>query len=212
MRLIGLTGSMGSGKSTVAGMLKKLGADVVDSDQLAREVVCPGERAYREIIGYFGDGLLQPDGTINRKKLAQIVFQNEDALAFLNEKTHRDIGILKTRLFKELYTRNQDCVIVYVVPLLFEKKMQNEFQKTILVRIDKKLQLDRLVKQRGFSEEEVLARLRHQMPQEEKMSLADLLIDNNGTLEETGKTVSEIFPEIENLPHIPPESLPFHHL
>jgi len=211
MRYIGLTGGMGCGKSTVAKIIEDLGAIIIDADFLAREVVKPGEIAYLEIVDNFGAAILNPDKSLNRKKLSQIVFNDLDSLTFLNKTTHSQIHHLRDKILKDIYEKFPDSFVVYVVPLLFENNMQKYFQKTVLVSLDSDAQLSRLVNLRGFTKEDVLLRLKQQMPQKQKFLLADLIINNNNEIEETKNEVKKVFEILVKLPQIDLKDIPLGH-
>ncbi len=183
--IIGLTGSIATGKSTVANMIKELGIPVIDADKIAREVVEPGEPAYEQIVNQFGQGILFPDGTLDRKKLGSIVFQNKEKREQLNRIVHPAIR-KKMDAQKNDYLQRGFKTVVMDIPLLFEgKRNQNEFDKILLVAVSEEVQLKRLLERDKMGEEDARNRIRSQMPIKEKIPLADAVIWNNGTLEET---------------------------
>lgn len=183
--IIGLTGSIATGKSTVANMIKELGIPVIDADKIAREVVEPGEPAYEQIVNQFGQGILFPDGTLDRKKLGSIVFQNKEKREQLNCIVHPAIR-KKMDAQKNDYLQRGFKTVVMDIPLLFEgKRNQNEFDKILLVAVSEEVQLKRLLERDKMGEEDARNRIRSQMPIKEKIPLADAVIWNNGTLEET---------------------------
>jgi dephospho-CoA kinase len=196
LRIIGLTGNIGSGKSTAADYFQALGAKIISADQLARDVVSVNQPAYLEIVQQFGKEILQPDLSINRKKLADIVFKNEERLNHLNRITHREIRKLKEKLTRTLYKSEPESTVIYDVPLLFENDMQHSFQKTILITINPDIQIDRLVKGRQMNVNDVKARLSHQMPQNEKIALADIVIENNTSTADLKSKIKGTFKEI----------------
>ncbi|WP_374719974.1 dephospho-CoA kinase [Parageobacillus toebii] len=191
---IGLTGGIASGKSTVTKMLRGLGIPVIDADQVARDVVKVGEEAYEQIIKTFGQDILQENGEIDRAKLGAIVFYNEQERKKLNAIVHPAV---RRRMLaeKEAYVQKGAKTIVLDIPLLFESELTHLIDKIIVVYVDDDIQLERLMKRNGFSEEEALARIRSQMPLHEKVKKADAVINNNGTIEETKQQLLRILKE-----------------
>ncbi|PDM41589.1 MULTISPECIES: dephospho-CoA kinase [unclassified Geobacillus] len=191
---IGLTGGIASGKSTVTEMIRGLGIPVIDADQVARDVVKVGEEAYEQIIKTFGQDILQENGEIDRAKLGAIVFYNEQERKKLNAIVHPAV---RRRMLaeKEAYVQKGAKTIVLDIPLLFESELTHLIDKIIVVYVDNDIQLERLMKRNGFSEEEALARIRSQMPLHEKVKKADAVINNNGTIEETKQQLFQILKE-----------------
>ena len=182
--VIGLTGSIATGKSTVASMFSELGIPVIDADKIAREVVEPGEEAYRGVVEAFGDSILLEDRTIDRKRLGEIVFSDETKRKQLNDIVHP--AIRKRMLEKrDAYLKAGERCVVLDIPLLFESKLEHFADKILIVYVDEDIQLRRLMERNGFSKEEALQRIQSQMPVKEKAERADATIDNNGTKEET---------------------------
>ncbi len=191
MRVLAVTGGIGSGKSTVLGMFTELGADTVDADQLAREVVQPGEPALAEIVQAFGDAMLLPDGSLDRARLGALVFSDTDARLRLNAITHPRIH---QRMTEEVDARRRrNGVLVLDIPLLYENGRADIAEAVVVVWVDAKTQLTRLVERDGFSEAEARRRLAAQMPLDEKRALADHVVDNRGSLEETRRQVRDIY-------------------
>jgi len=182
--IIGLTGSIATGKSTVAKMIEEMNIPVIDADKIAREVVEPGENAYEQIVEYFGKDILFPDGTLNRKKLGSIVFQDEEKRNVLNSIVH---PVIRERMDerKEEYLAKGCKTVVLDIPLLFEGNRQNEFDKVLLVAVSEETQLKRLLERDKMGKEDALNRIRSQMPIKDKIPLADAVIYNDGTMEET---------------------------
>lgn len=182
--IIGLTGSIATGKSTVANMIKEMNIPVIDADKVAREVVEPGEKAYEQIVEYFGTEILFPDGTLNRKKLGTIVFQDEEKRNVLNSIVH---PVIRERMDqqKEEYLAKGYNTVVLDIPLLFEGNRQDEFDKVLLVAVTEETQLKRLLERDKMGKEDALNRIRSQMPIKDKIPLADAVIYNDGTIEET---------------------------
>lgn len=184
MRVFGLTGGIGTGKSTVARMFRDEGFAVVDADRIAREVTAPGEPAYKEIVGLFGEGILLPEGFIDRRKLGDIVFADPRKRASLEKITHPAIasGILSalSRLESE-----GDAVAIVEAALIHEKGRGGLFEAVIAVRCEKTVRIRRLMERDGISEEQVLRRIGSQMDAEEKARASEHVIDNSGDLPST---------------------------
>lgn len=189
--VIGLTGSIATGKSTVAKMFRQLGIPVIDADILAREVVEPGEDAYKEVIETFGEDILLDDKTLNRKRLGEIVFTDETKRKQLNGIVHP--AIRKKMLEKrDHFIREGNQCVVLDIPLLFESKLQEFVDKVLVVYADQEIQLQRLMARNEFTEEEAMQRIQSQMPVKEKASLADAVINNNSTKEETYEQLRQL--------------------
>ncbi|MEJ2698132.1 MAG: dephospho-CoA kinase [Desulfuromonadales bacterium] len=202
--ILGLTGSIASGKSTVAEIFRDLGAAVVSADQLAREAVRPGTETLARLAGCFGPQILQADGTLNRKALADIVFADPGAREKLNRITHPAVAVLAEQRLGEL-ARRGERLIVYEAPLLFEAGADKRVDAVLVVRIEEGLQLERLRARDGLGEGAARVRVCAQMSQEEKLARADYVIDNSGSLEETAAQVRELFKRLtESRPDSPP--------
>ena len=196
MRLIGLTGGIASGKTTVAKILERMGVAAVDADMLAREVVAPGEPAYNAIVAEFGPGILNSDLSINRPALAQIVFADPEARRRLESITHPAIGARAAEKLAEL-DRQGMPVALYVAPLLIEAGITSRVDEVWVVYADPQTQLKRLVERDGMTPDEALLRIAAQMPMEEKKEYASIVIDNRGSLEELEQQVREIWKNYE---------------
>jgi dephospho-CoA kinase len=189
--VLGLTGGIASGKSTIADIFRQFGAVVVSADALAREVVRPGSAVLSAIAAHFGRGVLDETGNLNRKAMADLIFKDSDARFVLNRMTHPAIAKLASRKFDEL-KRSGIRLIVYDAPLLFEAKAEKQVDKVLVVTLDREQQLRRLQKRDGISLEQAGERLAAQMPLSEKVARADYLIDNSGSLEEARRQVREL--------------------
>lgn len=189
--IIGLTGGIASGKSTVSNMLKEKGITVVDADVEARLAVETGEPAYLKIVENFGSDILLPDGGIDRPKLGSIIFHNEEKRRVLNEIVHPDVR-RRMNDKKEIAVNRGEKAVVLDIPLLFESRLEYMADKTILVYVDAPVQLSRLMSRNGLSREEAEARIKSQMDLKIKINLANAVIDNNGTIEETKKQLDSI--------------------
>lgn len=189
--IIGLTGGIASGKSTVSNMLKELGIPVIDADEEARLAVEKGEKAYNAIVDHFGEAILMDDGSIDRAKLGAIIFKDEEKRLVLNSIVHPAV---RERMLqkREQYRSNGHHFIVLDIPLLFESRLTAMVDKVIVVYVDDLVQLERLKKRNGFTEEEAQERIASQMPLKDKQKLADAVINNNGTIEETKKQLFSI--------------------
>jgi len=196
MKVIGLTGNIACGKSVVASMLEDLGAKVIDVDDIARKVVEPKETAWHEIVDTFGRGILNPDGTINRKTLGDIIFDNDRKRKMLNDITHPKI-IEKTRETVEEYRKDNVEVVIIEAALIVEKGgLKDLIERLIVVTSDQQSQIDRLIKRNDLTKEEAVSRINSQMPISEKTKHADYIIDNSGTVKETQNQVNQLWQEI----------------
>ncbi|MGA9162461.1 MAG: dephospho-CoA kinase [Actinomycetota bacterium] len=194
MLLVGLTGGIGSGKSTVARMLEEHGAVVFDADVLAREVVEPGTRGHAAVIERFGANVLAPGGELDREALASIVFADPAARRDLEAIVHPEVR----RLFaegSETY-RDSDRVVVFSAPLLVETGMHTAFDVLVVVSATTATQVGRLMRGRGMSEESIRARIDAQAPLEDKAEVADFLVDNEGTIDELEGQVARLWNEL----------------
>lgn len=192
MRIIGLTGGIASGKSSVARILEALGVVVVDADQLAREAVAPGEEAYLSIVAEFGNGILNPDRTINRQALGKVVFADSSARRRLERITHPAIARLAEERLAALRNRGTP-VVVYMTPLLIEAGVASRVDEIWVVYADRETQVARLMLRDGLSRDEALQRLAAQMTMEEKRTYGRIIIDNSGTPEETERQVKDLW-------------------
>lgn len=192
MLLVGLTGNIASGKSTVAQLFSERGATIIDADVLARRAVERGSKAFDAIVRRWGTSVLAPDGHLDRAALRRIVFGNPKELEALNEIVHPEVERLRGERIGEARTRG-DRVVVCDIPLLFEKKMADRFERIVLVDAPRPLRLERLVIDRGLRETEAMDMIAAQMPAELKRARADFVIDNSGTLTELERRVSDVW-------------------
>ncbi|MBJ7910255.1 dephospho-CoA kinase [Bacillus anthracis] len=179
--VIGLTGGIASGKSTVSQMFRELSIPVIDADIIAREVVEKGKPAYNKIAEVFGTEVLQEDGELDRPKLGSVVFYNEEKRLQLNKIVHPAVREEMNRQ-KEMYIKEGMQAVVLDIPLLFESKLTSLVDRVLVVAVKPHTQLERLMKRNNFSEEEATARIQSQMPLEEKVKNADEVINNDGTI------------------------------
>ncbi len=201
MLLIGLTGNIASGKSTVARMLVARGAALVDADELAREAVRVGTPAYDAIVRRWGDDVLSPDGLLDRPALRERVFAEPTELEALNAIVHPEVGRLRDERLAEARARGER-VVVCDIPLLFERNLADEFDHVILVDAPRPVRLERLVRDRGLRETDAMAMIAAQMPAELKRARADFIIDNVGTVAELERTVDAVWVEIGQLAEV----------
>ena len=190
-RVIGLTGGIASGKSTVADLLAERGVPVIDADQIAREVVRPGQPALDEIVATFGRAVLGPDGSLDRKALGRVIFADPQARHRLNTITHPRIAEETRRRIARLAEQGVPLVI-YEAALIVENGLQAGLDGLIVVAVDESTQLARLCTRDGLTVEEAHARLAAQAPLAEKVAAATWVIDNRGTLESTRAQVDDL--------------------
>ena len=190
MLRVGLTGGIGSGKSEVARALVARGAVLIDSDALAREVVEPGTPGLAAVVAEFGPEVLRPDGSLDRDRVASIVFADADALARLNAIVHPLVGAAAAR---RLAGVSPDAIVVHDVPLLVEVGMQAAFDLVVVVATEPETQLQRLVELRGMAEDDARARLAAQLPVAAKIAAADEVIRNDGSLKELQEQVEALW-------------------
>ncbi len=192
MLLVGLTGNIASGKSTVAALLAARGATIIDADELARKVVEPGSAALRAIVERWGGGVLAPDGTLDRAKLRGIVFNDPEQLDALNRLIHPEVERRRAAAVAEARERG-DRIVVCDIPLLFEKKMVDRFDTVVLVDAPRPVRLERVVTERGLGAAEAMAMIAAQMPSELKRARADLVIHNAGTRDELARQADAVW-------------------
>jgi len=204
--LLGVTGGIASGKSTVARMLEELGAPIIDFDLLSRVVVEPETPAWQEIVSYFGEQVLLPDKTLDRKKLSEIVFRDPEKRKKLEGFTHPRIHQEFVRLVKEYAARDPEVIIQAVVPLLIEAGLQYLFHKLLLVYIPQEKQIQRLMDRDKISREMAQSILSAQLPIDEKRGYADFIIDNSGSLEETREQAKEVWRQLKALQKSKPKA------
>lgn len=193
---VGLTGGIGGGKSTVARMLQRKGAFIVDFDRVAHEVQEPDGTAWKAITAEFGPEVLRPDRTLDREKLGAIVFHDEVKRRRLNEIVHPSVFEAWFGRMEAIRKERPDAVVVADVPLLFEVGMQTMLDLVVLVYLSPEGQIRRIMKRNGYTREDAALRLASQMPIDKKVPLADFVINNEGTMEETAIQVDDIWYEL----------------
>ncbi|TSI03121.1 dephospho-CoA kinase [Lysinibacillus sp. BW-2-10] len=192
--IIGLTGSIASGKSTVAKMLKEYNLPIVDADLVARQVVEPGTETLRKIAEAFGADVISENGEMDRAKVGSIIFHDESKRKVLNGIIHPAIRAEMLRQRDE-YVTNGEKTVVMDIPLLFESKLQHYVEKILVVSVDEETQLKRLMERNQLSEEDAKARIRSQLPLSVKEQGADAVINNNGTIEDAKIQLERILRE-----------------
>ncbi|MCF8720609.1 dephospho-CoA kinase [Nitrospina gracilis] len=197
--LIGLTGGIGSGKTTVARMLQELGGYVIDADLLCRELVQPEEAAWREIVEHFGDGILNPDRTLNRAQLGKIVFHDSGEKRVLESILHPRVFEEEERRFAGIVRNDPGALVFIDAALLIESGNYRKVDKVVVVACDRHTQIENSLKKGFLSREEIESRIDNQMKQEDKLAYADYIIWNNGDLSELEQNVRSIFEELKAL-------------
>ncbi len=193
--IVGLTGGIVGGKSTVASMFRDLGAKIIDADKIGHSVILPYKPAWKKIVKLYGKDILRNDLTIDREKLGKTVFANQILLKKLNEITHPEIiKIIKKEINSARNkTHNQRKILMIDAALIYETKIDRFMDKIIVVNIGKDEQIKRLIKRNNLSKDEASQRIKSQMPMEIKVEMADYVIDNNNSLDETKKQVEKIW-------------------
>ncbi len=196
MKVIGLTGNIGSGKSTVAEMFRQLGAKIIDADSIARKIVEPGQRAWKEIKDVFGDEVISSDQSIDRQKLGDIVFNDVSKRALLDNITHPKIFDEINNLVNE-YEKDHSNVVIIEAALIIEKGgLLDLIDKLILVVVDEDTQTKRIKLRDDIPSDQIQSRIKSQMQISEKKKYADYIIDNNGSVLKTRTQVNKIWKEI----------------
>ena len=201
MLLIGLTGGIGSGKSTVSALLAERGAVVIDADAITKELQQPGTPVFEAMVERFGDGIVAADGTLDRQAVADLVFTDPEALADLNGIVHPAVGAeIAERLQRSIDT---DDVVILDVPLLVESG-RSDLAALVVVDVDPELAVQRLVEHRGFREDDARARMARQVSREERLAKAEHVLDNSGDLEHLRQQVDELWALLVGTPPAAP--------
>ncbi len=195
MHVIGLTGSLGSGKSTVASIFKGLGAKVIDADKIAHQLIYPGQPCFLAVVKMFGKDILT-SGKIDRAKVASQVFSNPKKRRQLEEIIHPAVRKVILAKIKKHKDGRRTGVLIVDVPLLFEVKLNDCVDCSIVVKANKAIQIVRATKLLGITRAEAQRRIKAQMPLRQKIRLADIIIDNNETLKQTQKQVKQIWEKL----------------
>ncbi len=196
MILAGLTGGVASGKTTVAKMFAHCGAVVIDADALAREAVAPGKPAWRDIVRAFGRDVMHPDHTINRPRLAALVFGNQRRRRLLERIVHPRVAREQRRLVRQAEARNAKAVVVYDVPLLFEAGIDSHVDRVIVVTADRETQIARLQRRNGLTRADATRRIKSQLPLAFKRRRADYVLDGTLPTRQLAKQVRRIYAEL----------------
>lgn len=196
MLKIGLTGSIGTGKSTVSKLLRERGIPVIDADLLAREIVKKGQECLIDLKNVFGNQILTLDGELDRKKLGQIVFSDDSKLELLNSVTHPHIRRKMKNQMNELEIKNNK-VIVLDVPLLFEAQMEDLVDLVLVIFVKEEIQVKRIMERDNCTQEEAMRIIKTQISQQDKISKSDYTIDNSGTIEELKEKLNGFLEKIE---------------
>lgn len=192
--IIGLTGSIASGKSTVSLMFDDLNIPVIDADKISREVVYPGEKAYEKVVHAFGENILRDDKTLDREKLGSIIFADEEKRKQLNSIVHPAVRE-KMIEQRDAYVKAGETLVVLDIPLLFESKLTHFVDKIVVVYVDKEVQLHRLMKRNGYTEEEANQRINSQITVKEKAEKTNAIINNNGTKYDSYQQLEQLVKE-----------------
>jgi dephospho-CoA kinase len=193
MLRVGLTGGIGAGKSEVSKRLAAQGAVVVDADLIAREVVAPDTDGFAAVVQAFGSEVLGPDGALDRTRLGDIVFADEQKLATLNAIVHPRVG---ARMRELEDAAGPGSVVVHDVPLIAENGLADAYDLVVVVDVPPRIQVDRLVRHRGMSREQAQARMAAQASRDQRLSIADIVVDNSGSLAELDRQVGELWSEL----------------
>ncbi|MBN1548131.1 MAG: dephospho-CoA kinase [Syntrophaceae bacterium] len=193
---VGLTGGISTGKTTVARMLVEKGAKLIDLDEVAHQLQLPETDVWHEIVAEFGEGILNPDKTIDRNKLGAIVFSDPEKLKRLNEIIHPAVFREWQNRIRQIESTQPDAIVLTDIPLLIEIGAQKRFDLVMLVYISRQEQLERLILRNGYSREYAEKRIASQMPIEEKVKFARIVINNTGNLADAQKRVNEVWREL----------------
>ncbi|MBA2524225.1 MAG: dephospho-CoA kinase [Pyrinomonadaceae bacterium] len=199
MLRIGLTGSIGVGKSFVAGALAELGCHVLDADQAAREVVAPGSAGLSAVVGAFGEGVLRKDGTLDRQQLGSLIFDDQGKRQLLNSTLHPYILALQDEQLREWESLDPEGIAVVDAALMIESGGFKRFDKLIVVHCQPEVQIERLMARDNLTREEAQKRIDAQMPQEAKQRFADYLIDTSQGFENARKRTGEVYEELRRV-------------
>ena len=201
MKIIGLTGNIACGKSTVAAIFKELGATLIDADKVARDIVGKDKPALGKIINHFGNEIINKDGTLNREKLGSKVFNDEKARQILNDITHPEIFKEINNLIEKYRSEGKRIVIIEAALIIEREKLKKIIDKLIVVSTSKDIQIKRLKDRDGFSKEQALSRINSQIPIEEKIKHADYVIHNDSDISNIKNQVETIWKDLSSNPH-----------
>lgn len=190
---VGLTGGIGAGKSEVSQRLASYGAVVIDADQVARQVVAPGTPGLAQVVAAFGEGVLAPDGSLDRERLGELVFADASLRGKLNAIVHPLVGA-RMRELEE--AAGEGAIVVHDIPLLAENHLEDGFDEVVVVDVAPRMQAERLAKERGMTTEQADARMRAQASREERLAIATIVVDNSGSLAELDREVGDLWTEL----------------
>jgi dephospho-CoA kinase len=193
MLRVGLTGGIGAGKSEVSRRLAAQGAVIIDADAVAREVVAPGSAGLAEVIAAFGPEVLGPDGSLDRTRLGEVVFADDEARAKLNAIIH---PLVARRMAELEQAAGPGSIVVHDVPLITENGLADSYDIVVVVDVPPRMQLERLVRHRGMTREQAKARIAAQASREQRLAVAGIAIDNSGSLAELDRQVGELWGEL----------------
>ncbi|MCP2519853.1 dephospho-CoA kinase [Candidatus Aminicenantes bacterium AC-335-A11] len=193
MLKVGLTGGIATGKTVVSNILKELGCYVLEADKLAHEFYKPKTKIWEKIVNHFGKGILNPDLTINRAKLANIVFNNDKERNFLNNLIHPLVIEEEKKIFKKIEKEGKYQIFITEAALIVEAGLVSSFDRLIVVYCDEETQLERLIERNNIERENAIRRIKSQFPLKEKLKYADYIIDTSGTLRETVEQTERVF-------------------
>jgi len=199
MLRVGLTGGLASGKTFVGHALAELGCHFIEADDLGHQVLLPDGEAYGAVVREFGPGILNSDKFVDRRKLGALVFEQPALLEKLNRLVHPPVGARQARMIAEIAARDPHAIVVVAAAILVETGSYKRFDRLIVVTCTLEQQIERAMKRGPYTREEVLARLSRQLPLEEKVRLADYVIDTSGAKENTLAQVSTVFQSLRSL-------------
>lgn len=193
MFIVGLTGGIASGKSLVARVFKAMGAHIIDADRIVHELIAPGEEAWKEIRDHFGNDILLPDGSIDRRRLGGIIFDDPKERQWLNACLHPRVFEVYLKLVRRIMDRAPESVVVFDAALLIETGFHRRMDRTVVVYAEIEQQIERLVSRDGLTREQAMKRIESQMPLNKKREYADYVIENTGSREEAEQKAREVF-------------------
>lgn len=199
MLLVGLTGGLATGKSFIAKTLESLGCKVFHADEIGHAVLAPDGEAYGPVVKEFGGGILNEDGTIDRRRLGALVFDNPERLSVLNSLVHPAVFDRQERLIRAAVARDPESIIVVEAAIMYETGSDARYQKMIVAVCSEEQQIERAMKRDQLTRDEVLARLRRQMPLAEKVKRADFVVDTSGTKEDTVRQTESVYHQLRSL-------------
>ncbi len=197
MLKVGLTGGLASGKSFVAGVFRQCGARVVEADKLGHQTLLPDGEAYPDVVAEFGDGILQPDGSIDRRALGAIVFHDAEKLARLNALVHPHVFRRQQKFFEQAAAEDPRTVVVVEAAILIETGGRERYDRIVLAVCPPEMQIARFIARDGGTEQQARARMARQMPLEEKIPFADYVIDTSGTKQETESRARVVYARLK---------------